>query len=372
MNITTALIAGGLGWALTFPSHADCSETRPNDWLVERAREEGRVVVYSFTSRIADLEKQFEAAYPGIDLQGYDIPSTEQIARLKAEAAAGETVADVVFISDAPIVLHELVEKNIVVPYVPPRMSDRIPDQFKRPLLAQRLSTKVLMYNEEANPDGAPVDNLWELTTPAWRGRVVMVDPLQRGDYLDLMTEIVLRSDAMAAAYADLFGDEIDLGTAASAGERFLIDLLANDVIFVGSTDEVNRVVGMRGQSRPPVGFSSYSDMRDNAAEGWALQVANDVVPGPGILFPAMVALGKDVRHPAAARLLIDFMMGDDSTTGGAAFEPFYVPGDYATRTDIRPHPDAIPLDEFRAWPINPQLTAESRREVAHLIRTQY
>ena len=50
----------------------------------------------------------------------------------------------------------------------------------KSPLLAQRLSTKVLMYAEDAYPNGAPVDSLWDMTKrEEWKGRVVMVDPLQ-------------------------------------------------------------------------------------------------------------------------------------------------------------------------------------------------
>ena len=69
--------------------------------LLPMAQAEGSVIVYSFTSRIARVEEAFEAAYPGIDLQGFDISSTEQIARLKAEAAAGTVNADVVYISDA-------------------------------------------------------------------------------------------------------------------------------------------------------------------------------------------------------------------------------------------------------------------------------
>jgi PBP1b-binding outer membrane lipoprotein LpoB len=37
------------------------------DALVEAARKEGSVVVYSFTSRIATVKKAFEEAYPEID-----------------------------------------------------------------------------------------------------------------------------------------------------------------------------------------------------------------------------------------------------------------------------------------------------------------
>ena len=371
MKLKTALCAAVMGALVTAPALAGSDlDTMLPDALQPLAEKEGTVTVYSFTSRIKKVEKAFEEAFPAIDLQGFDISSTEQIARLKAEAQAGVKNADVVYISDTPVVLTELLASGIIEGYVPPRVSDRVADQYKSPLLAQRLSTKVLMYNEEANPNGPPVSNLWELTTKDWTGRVVMVDPLQRGDYLDLMTEIALQSDAMAAAYKDHFGKDIDLGSAANAGQKFIEDLFANDVILVKSTDDVNAAVGKLGQDNPPIGFTSYSDRRDNEEEGWALQVANSVKPAPGIIFPAVLALAKDAQHPAAARLVIDFLMGDESETGGPGLKPFYVAGDYLTRTDIPPHPDAVPFDEFNAWRIRPEETAKIRAEIGDLILT--
>ncbi len=359
-----SVFLSGAAWA---DSHLD--KMGPDE-LLPLAEAEEKVVVYSFTSRIGRVESAFEDAYPNIDLQGFDISSTEQIARLKAEAQAGVTNADVIYISDTPVVLTELLKSGIIAPYVPPRISDRVPAEFQSPLLAQRLSTKVLMYNESANPEGAPVSNLWALTTDEWRGRVVMVDPLQRGDYLDLMTEIVLRSDEMATAYEAQFGKAIDLGAASGAGEKFIMDLFANDVILVGSTDDVNAAVGAIGQANPPVGFTSYSDRRDNEEEGWALQIANDVQPSPGIIFPAVVALAAKPNNPAAARLVIDFLMGDESETGGPGLAPFYVAGDYVTRTDLPPHPDAVPLDKFNAWRIDPARTATLRADIGDLVLT--
>ncbi|QJR20047.1 extracellular solute-binding protein [Pelagibacterium halotolerans] len=354
---------------LATPALAQDLDSMSAQELLPLAQEEGTVTVYSFTSRIAAVEAAFEAKYPGIDLVGYDASSTEQIARLNAESAAGIASADVVYISDAPVVLTELLETGLIEAYVPPRVADLVPDEFTSPLLAQRLSTKVLMYNEEASPDGAPVDNLWDLTREEWNGRVVMVDPLQRGDYLDLMVEFVLRSDEMAAAYEAEFGEPIALDSGVeSAGMQFVTDLFANDVVLVSSTDDVNAAIGSLGQSNPPIGFTSYSDRRDNEDEGWALQVANDVAPSNGIIFPALLALAADAEHPAAARLAIDFLMGDDSETGGEGFAPFYVAGDYATRTDIVSHPDAVPLEDFSAWRIDPAATAEIRQDVADMI----
>ncbi|KAA0969685.1 ABC transporter substrate-binding protein [Aureimonas fodinaquatilis] len=337
--------------------------------LLVQAQEEGQVTVYAFTSRIGRVEEAFEAAYPGIDMITFDMSSTAQIARIRSESQAGVAGADVFYLSDSPVVLNDLVANELVAAYVPPRMDGLVREEFQSPLLAQRLSTKVLMYNEEAHPDGAPISNLWDLTRPEWAGKVIMVDPLQRGDYLDLMTEIVLQSDAMATAYEAAFGSPIALEDGVeNAGQQFIINLFANDLVLVGSTDDVNAAIGALGQDNPPIGFTSYSDRRDNEDEGWALQVANDVAPSNGIVFPALLALNPNTVNPAAARLAIDFMMGDDSGTGGPAFAPFYVAGDWATRTDITPHPDAIPLDDFTGWQIDPAATAGIRADVADFI----
>lgn len=332
------------------------------------ARKEGKVVVYSFTSRIARIEKAFEARYPGIDLVAFDVNSTQQIARLKSEAGAGIRNADVAYVSDIPVVLSELVKPGIVSRYVPSTLQAHVPPALQQPLLANRLSTKVLMYSEEAYPDGAPVSNLWDLTRPEWKGRVISVDPTVRGDYLDLFTEIVLRHDEMAKAYEASFGKPIKLERGQTAGEKWLEDWLANSPVFVANTDAVADAIGKRGQKRPPIGFGTYSDRRDNADRGRALQVAHTVQPASGILFPASLGIVKGGRNPAAARLLIQFMMGDDSDTGGPGYAPFRVAGDYAARTSIQPHPDAVPLDTLNAWRIDPARTVSARRKVADLI----
>lgn len=341
------------------------------DELLAAAQEEGRVVVYSFTSRIATVEEEFEAAYPGIDLVASDISSTEQITRITAEAQAGSGGADVAYLSDGPVVLEELVRPGLLQSYVPSRLADVVPPELQEPLLAQRLTTKVLMYNEESHPGGSPVTNLWELTQPEWTGRVVMVDPLVRGDYLDLMTEVVLQSEAMAQAYVALTGEEVELADGVpDAGSQWIADLYANDVVLVDDTDNVNAAVGQTGQDSPPVGITSYSDRRDNADEGWALQVATGVEPANGILFPAYVGVVTGAENPAAARLLVDFLMGDDTSSGGAAYEPFYVAGDYPVRTDMQAPEGAVSTDELGAWSVDPARTIEVRADVADFLLT--
>lgn len=206
------------------------------------------------------------------------------------------------------------------------------------------------MYNEAAYRDGSPVKNLWQLTLPEWSGRVMMVDPTQRGELLDLLTAIALHPDEMAAAYMAQFGQDIAVDSDLDgAGEQFIRNLFLNDLVLVSNSDDLNKAVGTGDAKNPPVGFGTYSDRRDNKEEGWALQVANDVAPANGILFPAVLAVADKAPHPAAARLAIDFMFGDDSADGGPAFAPFNVPGDYATRDSIADDPDSVPLEGLKA-----------------------
>ena len=339
--------------------------------LAPLALKEGSVTVFSLSSRIAKVEAAFEAAYPGIDLIGLDMSSVKQIARIEAEQQAGVHAVDVLYLADTPVVYEKLLDAGRISNYVPPRIAGDLDDEHKEPLLVHRLSTKVLMYNEAANPNGSPISNLWQLTLPEWKGRVLMVDPSQRGELLDLLTEISLRPDEMAAAYKAQFGKDIEVDSdLQGAGEQFVRDLFENELILVANSDVLNKAVGDKAAENPPVGFGTYSDRRDNEEEGWALQVANDVEPANGILFPTVLAIADKAPHPAAARLLIDFMFGDDSPTGGPAFEPFNVPGDYATRKTVSDDPDSVPLEKLNAWSIDPAKTVAARSRIADLIIT--
>ena len=78
LMITALALMAGIGTTMA----QDLDSLSPDE-LLAQAKQEGTVTVYSFTSRIAKVEKAFEAAYPGIDMVGFDMSSTEMIARLK-------------------------------------------------------------------------------------------------------------------------------------------------------------------------------------------------------------------------------------------------------------------------------------------------
>lgn len=366
--IKGALLGAAL---LAGPAMAQDLNTMTAEELLPLAQAEGSVTVFSLSSRIAQVKTSFEEMYPGITVNAVDLNSTRQIARLQAEQRAGIYAIDVLYLSETPIVYRDLLPEGMVEAYVPERVKADVPESLRENLLTHRLSTRALMYNEVAYPDGSPIANLWQLTTPEWRGRVLIDDPTARGETLDLLTEIALRADEMAEAYEAQFGRPITVDRdLQGAGEQFIRDLFDNDVVMINDSETLRSAVGIISEGPKPVGFMTYSASRNNARDGMALQISNETVPGAGIMFPAVLALGKNAPIPAAARLLIDFMMGDDSPSGGPGFAPFAVQGDYSARRTIVDHPDAIAFDDLNLWIIDPDRTGRMRQRILDLIIT--
>jgi len=72
----------------TSVSSTSASDSVAMDELIAAARREGKVTVYSVTSRIKDVVQAFEGKFPGIKVTQYQIASTEMISRIKSEVNA--------------------------------------------------------------------------------------------------------------------------------------------------------------------------------------------------------------------------------------------------------------------------------------------
>jgi iron(III) transport system substrate-binding protein len=337
--------------------------------LLPLALEEGSVTVLTLTSRMTSVEAAFEAAYPGIDVQVVDMNSNVQISRVTAEQQAHAYATDVIYLASAASVQTDLLDPGYALRYVPPRIESVLSSEYTEPLLIHRLTARVVMYNEEAYPDGAPITNLWQLTTPEWHGKVVSIDPTLSDVPLDMFVTIAAHPDEMAAAYEEQFGKPIEVdGDLQGAGEQFIRDLYRNDMILLSDDETLYSSVGAKGLTNPPVGFINYSARRNNDRLNLALQIANDVEPISGYVFPSMLAVTNNAPHPAAARLFIDFMMGDESASGGPGFEPWNVPGDYSALPTVVVDPDAVPFDALNVWLLDPAVVAANRNRIRDLM----
>ena len=156
-----------------------------------------------------------------------------------------------------------------------------------------------LFYNTEAYPDGSPITTIWQLPEPQWKGKIRMQNPLDE-------------------AYKALYGEELKLSDGCeNAGYEFLKRLHANEPIFTASSDAIAEAVGTPGQKDPPVGFCASSKLRKAADNGWVFAPVN-LEPDTGIPAVNTLYVVEGCEHPAAAKLLIRFMMGgiDGDTSG--------------------------------------------------------
>ena len=337
---------------------------KTQDWkaIEAAARKEGKVVIYSVSSRIFKLQKKFQEKY-GIEIVGYDISSDIQLEKFRREHKAGVNQVDVLFNNETPLIVNEFLPRNLVWNFVPSTVAGQLEDNEKEPLLVQRWSSRILFYNADKYPGGAPLDNLWDLTREEFKGRLLMPNPLESSVQANVIQTILQHPDEMAAAYKAEFGDEITyskkllkavkkspLIDKPDAAKEWLARLLANDPVFLGSTTKIFTNVADVEQDDPPLGISTFSKMRKNKKGEFNGQPALNVQPVLGVSYPTVLVVADQAPHPNAAKLLIRYMMED-------GFSPWNVPGDYAGRADVAKEQvtqfGLPPFEDVKMWPID-------------------
>jgi len=346
-------------WVL--PSVAQAAQ----DWaaIEAAARKEGKVVIYSVSSRIFKLADAFKEKY-GIEIEGHDIASDVQLEKLRREHKAGIHNVDVLFNADLPLLLNEFLERKLAHNFVPEDYASQLDAAEMDPVLVQRWSSRIIIYNAAKNPNGAPIDNLWDLTKPEWKSRVLMPNPAENSVQANAIQTILQQSGPMAKAYKEEFGEEIAYSKAVlkavkkhplidepTASMEWLYRVLQNDPVFLGSTTQIFKNVADVKQDNPPIGFTTFSKLRSNKEGVYEAAPAYDVKPAFGVAYPTVLAIADGAPHPNAAKLLIKYMMDE-------GFKPWNVIGDYAARTDVAKEQIAkfnIPeFDSLNLWKIDP------------------
>jgi iron(III) transport system substrate-binding protein len=331
--------------------------------LYEKAKAEKEVSVYSYSSRVHQFGKTFMQQYPGIKVNGFDMDSTEIVTKVLAEQKAGNFVADVIFLKDPATVVNELMKKGYTFTYVPPDLKPVIPERYQSPFLVHHVSLDVLIYNTEAYKQ-APLRNLWDLTKPEWKSRVLFPDPTKMPEFIEFLSTIVQHSDEMAKDYERVFGKPIQLGKGVqNAGYEWILKILKNDVVIAGSTNDVSNAVGQAGQKTAPVGITAFSRLRDKEKNPkLAFDVAYDVQPVIGVATEVIIAIMNRAPHPQAAKLMIRWMMGDEK--GGQGYAPYFVLGDVPVRTDQAPPKGSKRLKDMNVWSADAQFVWDHGQEV--------
>lgn len=330
--------------------------------LREAAKQEGKVVVYTSTSRVGRVKKLFEETYPGITLEVFDMENPEVVEKIAREQRAGAFTGDVMLAGDGPTLIGRLLNQQMIWNYVPPLLKPAFPAQFQSPLLVHRLGANVVYYNSEAHT-APPVGSWWDLTRPEWRNRLVVYDPLGEPDVLALFTMMVKDAALLEEDYRRVFGQALKL-TTPNAGYELIKGILRNRPTLMKTDDDVARAVGTRGQARPLLGIGgAYSKVRVREEKNLAFEVVTGLTPRAGILTLEHIAVINRAPHPNAAKLLIQFLLGDNK--GGGGFAPWFVAGNWPARSDIKELPKlAIPLPQLNAWVWDAEFSLNHRQQV--------
>ena len=278
--------------------------------LYEKAKEEGKVTIYSISSRITKVANAFMEKYPGIEVEPFDISTNELLEKVTREYDAGQHVADVVHIKDQDGTLYnEYILPRKFYNYKPADILSHIDEKYTKTQTPMYVELTQLFYNSEAYPDGSPVTNIWQLTEPEWKGRVMMQNPLDNLAWGSWITGFCVGDvpDQLAASY--------------------------------------------KGQTNPPIGFCASSKLRKNEDNNWCLAPVN-LEPTTGIPAINTLYVVGECEHPNAAKLLIRFMMGGaDGDVSG--YKYFNTLGGWPVRDDIEPAEGSTPYSELHVSDFN-------------------
>ena len=240
------------------------AHAQQEDWgaVKSAAKAEGALLVYSTTSRTAKAAEAF-SAMTGITVEVVRLGEQDLIQRAYQEARAGRrTSVDMIVVEDWVAARELLSSTGYFVNYVPPTARELFAERHQDPLVLGFIN-RIFGYNTDKHPDGDPFVSVWDLTTDAFRGRVMIRDVAITGEHQNAFTEWVRRADELEAAYERRFGEPLVM-TEANAGLEWIKRFLENDPIIMTSDTRISEAVGAPGQEDPPYGmFYVYSKHRD-------------------------------------------------------------------------------------------------------------
>lgn len=314
------------------------------DWaaIEAAAKKEGKVLVYANSSRIADVKKLFEAKYPGITLEGFDLGGEDSVLKVREEQKAGAFTADVLFTSSASgDIVMDMLPKLQLWPFVPDSVASSLAKEARDPLPVSRFGIRTLGYNSELNKS-CPVSNWWELTEPAWKGKIFIEDPLADASTMAIYTTIVAHAKELAAAYQDKYGKAptLDADTP-DAGWLWLKMFAKNKPVPQPGGDEVTAAFASKGMKDNLIGFTSYSKYRNTVKGTVVFEPCKGLKPVIGVQTASYLSIVNRAPHPNAAKLFINFVYSKEG------YEPWNVIGDYSPRTDFESPKGAIPYAEL-------------------------
>lgn len=327
--------------------------------LIKAAQAEGNLVVYHTSSRVTVAGGNFEKKY-GIKVKATKMADPEQAERVIREVDSGRVLVDAIGFEDGPFLETTLIPQGYIVNWLPPDMKGVIPERYHFPLV-DRLQPRIFTFNFESYGNTCPVRNVWELTEPKWKGKVILRDPALTPANLAFFATIVGQPEVLDRAHRDLYGKppqltEAPAGRVKNAGWEFLKRLFRNDIVVMRSDGDIGDAVGAAGQKAAPIGMVTMTKLRDNTEKNLKLATCKGLQPFMGYALPTYAITVKNAPHPNAARLWVRYMLTPEGITPWTVDDM----GGFSPNPRVPTHPDnegtwaewekhLLPLDNKRA-----------------------
>jgi len=301
------------------------------DALINAARKEAPITVVDATGKIKEMAAGFTAKY-GVKATGVKLSAQNQEQVLQREAAAKNVTHDVFNMSNLPSVTSQILPQGIGVSWMPPDLVSTTPGVYQKPAITS-VNPWVWAYNTAKYGDKCPIQNMWELTEPKWKGRVSIPDPLLRNETMFWFNQIETHNDQdMRDAYKAHFGKPLG-SDVKSATKEWVKRFAANSPNVTRSDTDVGPVVGAQDLTDPHIGFLSTAIFR--SSNKYNMRICGGMKPWAGQLTPRVAVIARGTKSPNAAKLFVHYMMS------GEGMEPQLVDGKIATNINTK-----MPKDE--------------------------
>lgn len=374
--LSMLLAMGGIVAAQVNPAQLDAllqaKELGPyqpedEDWdaIIEAAKREGEVVLYSLSSRHPVVAQKFEQQY-GITVHYAALGTEEQISRLHAQQRAERPEADLLFLSEHPEVT-DLLAAGRLVSYVPRELLPVIPESMRTPSVKHATEALTIFYNNDTFSE-SPVNSWWDLTLPRFRGKIFTGDFTTSAPYQLLFAAWIENADELAAEYEAVFGEPIRYTQPYdNAGYELLKRFLEQNPRIVTSPAEMMNTLATPGfDGLVLLGTGQIRRvpelLRTNDDGSYDIPMSTSVFPRWGLLFSHTYVIPTTAPNPNAAKLLVRFLLNEEG------YEPWATPGSFPARSDWDPPEYTPELNVEEVWIGNVAFLDEIQAELLDFI----
>jgi iron(III) transport system substrate-binding protein len=261
--------------------------------LEEGAKKEGKLTVYStliVNQALKPLVEAFEKKYPYIEAEFSRADAAKMVAKVLAEQRANAVVGDVMETGGATLPLFKA---NALLPFYSP-VFEELPKEYvgKGGYFAiSRLSYMGGVYNTKLVAPGTEPKTYEDLLDPKWRGKIAWNTQDESGAILLVTNLLDSWGKEKTESWLAKFAKQEPASVAVSA--RQLVNIVMAGEHAIGLSIFMHHAV-ISAQAGAPVAPIPF-----------------EPVPSTN----GSMAIPKGTKHPHAALLFVDFVLGEEGQT---------------------------------------------------------